>query len=208
MKVAIRFGVALLPIVIAKAILPRQFNYTTTTIRIFAAGSHTVIDFSYLNASGHNFWIGKDTASYCPPSNFTLCPAGTVTAFENRFGEDTLGMDTIVAGGQTVYVAPNGALSFTFPHSAYLPPGSSYQGFQLLGPLRPSLPGVVRYNESNFLACPTKGTQGPYQIFVDLKEVGDDDVPGGCVEECIGFTGFTAAFQPEQSGEPAAYEYR
>ena len=92
MKVAIRFGVALLPIVIAKAILPRQFNYTTTTIRIFAAGSHTVIDFSYLNASGHNFWIGKDTASYCPPSNFTLCPAGTVTAFENRFGEDTLGM--------------------------------------------------------------------------------------------------------------------
>ena len=102
-----------------------------------------------------------------------------------------------------VYIAPNGALSFTVPHSAYLPPGSSFRGFQVRG-TRPTYPGVVTFNNSNFLACPTKGTQGPYQIFVDLKEVGDDDVPGGCQEECIGFT---AIAQPDYSGEPAAYEY-
>lgn len=92
MKVAIRLGAALLPIVIAKAILPRQVNSTTTTIRVFATGSYSVIDFSYLNASGNNFWIGKDTASYCPLLNTTLCPVGTDTAFENRFGEDTLSL--------------------------------------------------------------------------------------------------------------------
>ena len=92
MRIGSHYGAALLPIVGAKAILPRHANLTATTFRMFAVNSHSVLDFSNVNASETRFWIGRDTATYCPLLNTTLCPAGTDTLLKNTFGEDTLGL--------------------------------------------------------------------------------------------------------------------
>ena len=92
MRIGIHYGAALLPIVGAKAVLPRHANYTATIFRMFSANSHSVLDFSNVDAAETSFWIGKDTATYCPLLNTTLCPAGTDTLFTNTFREDTLGL--------------------------------------------------------------------------------------------------------------------
>ncbi|KAG5986150.1 hypothetical protein E4U43_005640, partial [Claviceps pusilla] len=39
--------------------------------------------------------------------------------------------NVIVPGGQQIYIAPDSSLSFTRPHSAYIPPGSVVTGFTL-----------------------------------------------------------------------------
>lgn len=92
MRNCIQWGAALLPIAIANVILPRQANLTATTFQVFAVLSDSALDLSYVNASGNNFWIGKDTTSCCLLLNTTLCPAGTDTAFKNTPGEDNLAL--------------------------------------------------------------------------------------------------------------------
>jgi hypothetical protein len=34
-----------------------------------------------------------------------------------------------VPGGQQIYVPPNGEIGYTMPHSAFVPPGSTFGGF-------------------------------------------------------------------------------
>lgn len=63
-----------------------------------------------------------------------------------------------------------------------------------------------RTGGSDFWACPSgEEGRGPYQVFVDIEGLGDEDVPGGCVEECIEFA---AVFFPKLGGDgPAAWQY-
>ncbi|KAF2963344.1 hypothetical protein GQX73_g10230 [Xylaria multiplex] len=75
-----------------------------------------------VNASGGKFYIGRPTQTYCPDgvvdcSHFT----GTETVFVPGY-DGRLGLRVNVPGGQQVYVAPDGSLSFTQAHSAYIPP--------------------------------------------------------------------------------------
>lgn len=102
-------------------------------------------------------------------------------------------------------MAPNGALSFTIAHSGYTPPGSSYESFNVTLPEDGSPIGSLTYNETGFLACPTEGTEGPYQVFLDVDDLSDYDVPGGCLEECIGF--LAGVFLSESQDQSAAWQY-
>ncbi|KAF2671555.1 hypothetical protein BT63DRAFT_369266 [Microthyrium microscopicum] len=83
-----------------------------------------------INASGGSFWIHKPTQSYCPDSvaNITTCPLGNGTSFVAGGQAGTLFMNTEVPGGQQVYVAPNGLLKYTVPHSGNIPEGSLTTG--------------------------------------------------------------------------------
>ena len=65
---------------------------------VIAARSASPIHLQPIAASGERLWIGKDTASYCPPQVGKNCPPGTNTNFGG--GEGTLGMGAIVPGGQ------------------------------------------------------------------------------------------------------------
>lgn len=103
--------------------------------------------------------------------------------------------DVVVPGGQEVYVDPTGALSFTAPHSASIPPGSSEGPFKYTPGKNGGL-GTWSYG-SGFMACPTANvTAVPYsrrriapaapkwQVFSAQKNA---TVPTGNVGDCLGF---------------------
>lgn len=72
-----------------------------------------------------------------------------------------------VPGGQQVYVAPNGAVSYTQAHSAYAPPGSEFSGFSLSG-------DVFRFGDFDFYACPPADGSSDFQLYVGFQQVKDN----------------------------------
>ncbi|KAH8165103.1 hypothetical protein CIB48_g3130 [Xylaria polymorpha] len=115
-----------------------------------------------VNSSSGQFFINTPTETYCPGgvvdcSNFT----GTETVFV--LGDDTrIGLQVEVPGGQQVYIGPDGALSFTPAHSAYIPPGSIVNGFsreQGIGPNEVYL----RIANRQWYICPLP--ENVYQVF-------------------------------------------
>lgn len=70
---------------------------------VIAARSASPIHLQPLSASGEQIWIGKKTAAYCPKEVVGKnCPPGKETNFAG--GDGTLGMGTLVPGGQQVYI--------------------------------------------------------------------------------------------------------
>ena len=92
MKSLIHLSAALLPLVSGRALLPRQANETTSKFGIIAIHSASPIHLSSVNAAEGKFWIGKDTATYCPAIDGLVCPAGDFTGFASTSGQDGLGL--------------------------------------------------------------------------------------------------------------------
>ncbi|KAL8819920.1 MAG: hypothetical protein Q9223_001750 [Gallowayella weberi] len=121
--------------------------------------------------------------------------------FESNLSDKKIKQDVVVPGGQQIYVAPNGKLSYTIAHSAYIPPNSAVQTFNATsGTVNENL-GQLTFQGlggSGFLACPSKKSNGkwggPYQVFVDVKALSDKDVPSGCKKDCLGFNALTAPY--------------
>ncbi|KAL8784422.1 MAG: hypothetical protein Q9195_009050 [Heterodermia aff. obscurata] len=200
------------PLVASMAILPRQPSDTIKNFGLIAIHSASPIHLSSVNAAGDKFWIGKDTQTFCPAIQGLDCSHfQNITAFSQGSKSDFLGLDTEVPGGQSVYVNPKGALSFTVAHSAATPAGSTYESFKATVKNSASTLGDLKYNGTDsFVACPTTGKKGqrkgPYQVFVDVNNsLKDKDVPGGCVDECIGFLAATVKLDSKDS--PAAWQY-
>lgn len=81
----------------------------------------------------------------------------------------------------TVYVAPDGSLSYTAPHSAYIPEGSVRDGFSRT---EGENFGNLAF-KSGFIACPTNKPDGPgYQVFGQIAGLTFD-------EKCLGFNALT-----------------
>ncbi|KMK59045.1 hypothetical protein Y699_00246 [Aspergillus fumigatus Z5] len=74
-----------------------------------------------LNANSGAFWSGKPTVSSCP-ENVQDCPAVNTTSFVSQGSK--LFLNVAVPGGQQVYISPEGQLTYTVPHSGYIPDGS------------------------------------------------------------------------------------
>lgn len=94
-----------------------------------------------------------------------------------------------------MYIRSNGALGYTQAHSASIPTGAITTGFTFapasggaeFGTFGVSLPG-----SAGLLACPTGANfSGPYQVFVNIKNLKDSDVAGGKINKCIGFNAIT-----------------
>lgn len=96
----------------------------------------------------------------------------------------------MVPGGQSVYVLPDGTLGSTPAHCDFSPEGSRFEGFNAIAPDSPYNPGSLTFDGADFLACPTNGTSGPYQVFVNTDGISDSDVPCS-LWECISFVGAT-----------------
>ncbi|CAK37103.1 hypothetical protein CBS63078_8164 [Aspergillus niger] len=185
----------LLPLLAAAA--PAQQRDTTnattpSTFGIMSARSGSPIHLLPLNANSGGFYLGGNTSSYCPISSG--CPAGTETVFAG----DGSALDVEVPGGQQVYVAPSGALTFTVPHSAYIPAGSSTGPFKYT-PGKPfgswTFTGA---GATGFMACPDQGNK--WQVFAATKNA---TVPSGNVADCLGFDALAVA----TNGSVAAWEY-
>lgn len=194
---------SLLPLALSSPITPRDDVYTPPVVfGVIAARSASPIHFQAVNASGQAFWIGKNSATYCPDIPQFECPPDPGTVF--AAGGEGASLDTVVPGGQQVYVAPTGALSYTRPHSGYIPPGSAVGTFnatltQSGGPI-----GFFTFEglgATGWLACPVT-KNGPYQVFADIKGLKDKDVPGHHKDKCLGFSMITSPFTGQ-----AAWEY-
>ncbi|KAL4898692.1 hypothetical protein BDV59DRAFT_197571 [Aspergillus ambiguus] len=173
---------------------------------VMAARSASPIHFLSMNARGGHFWLGGKTSSYCPEQVEEIggaCPPGKETAF---FGERSLAVE--VPGGQQIYVDAHGALSFTVPHSGYIPPGSSMGPFEHT-PGNPIGHWTYKGQGTNgFMACPVpvNGTadvqKSPqWQVYAALQNA---TVPSGRVGDCLGFDAM--AIQ-RNSSDAAAWEY-
>lgn len=147
---------------------------------------HSGSDFQYapINAAGSKFWLLKDTVTYCPDVVGSACPNTTFTQFTG--GDNTLRLDTVVPGGQQVYVAVDGSLTFTAPHSAYTGTGSFVEGFSIA-----QNGEHIQFKGGDWLACPIDGHYGIYAAAV--------------TEYASACTGF--AFRIANSTAPAAWEY-
>jgi hypothetical protein len=129
-----------------------------------ATRSASPIHFRGLTARGGKFYLGgPGPTSYCPVEVVgAACPPGNSTVLAG--GDETLSMGVIVPGGQQVYVAPDGALSYTQAHSAYIPPGSVRDGFSREQPTGGQSFGYLNF-DTGFVACPAANATEGYQVF-------------------------------------------
>jgi len=127
--------------------------------------------------------LGGPTGSYCPTEQVgAACPAGNITAL---VAHDTgyLGMKVMVPGGQQAYLTTDGGVAYTQAHSAYIPPGSTQNGF-------------VAYRGGGFfhqasgsagwVACPPRrlpaGEPLRYSLFAQNTTTADGFATQGCTK--------------------------
>ncbi|RTE76426.1 hypothetical protein BHE90_009117 [Fusarium euwallaceae] len=96
------------------------------TMSVFAP-SIEEIHARVINARDKAFVIGASMpGTFCGLDNTTECPAGTSTQVDERM----TALAAAVPGGQFIFVAPDGTISYPSAHSALRPPGSKVGGFQ------------------------------------------------------------------------------
>jgi hypothetical protein len=153
---------------------------------VISARSASPIHLQPLTARGGKFYLGGGPpSSYCPVAQVgSACPSGNSTVLVG--GDKTLSMGVIVPGGQEVYVGPDGALSYTVAHSAFVPEGSVRDQFSREAPVGSAAFGYLHF-ETGFVACPAGEGQG-YQVFGQVTN-GATFAP-----ECLGFSALTGKF--------------
>ncbi|KAI1460308.1 hypothetical protein F4805DRAFT_454733 [Annulohypoxylon moriforme] len=129
-----------------------------------------------INASGGKFYINNGTSAYCPDEveelDCSLYP-GTRTVFSG--GNDTLFLDVGVPGGQQVYIAKDGSLSYTGPHSGAIPEGSTVTGWQRQQSESFGAPIVLANNNHFWNLCPVsegEPRERTYQVYVGQTQKG------------------------------------
>jgi hypothetical protein len=160
---------------------------------VISARSASPVHLLPLTARGGKFYLGGGPpSSYCPVEQVgSACPSGNSTVLAG--GDKTLSMGVIVPGGQQVYVGPDGALSYTGAHSAFVPEGSIRDQFSREAPVGSNAFGYLHF-ETGFVACPAGEGQG-YQVFGQVTN-GATFAP-----ECLGFSALTGKFDPSCSLE-------
>ena len=108
---------SLLPLLASANPVPLQSRQTTPTpFGLIAARSTTPIHLQSVNANGQRFWIGKETATFCPSDVVPDCPPGTST-------------ELLAADGTASLVSTPNPLTLLFfpffsPRSQPLPPSN------------------------------------------------------------------------------------
>ncbi|CAD0096214.1 unnamed protein product [Aureobasidium vineae] len=149
-----------------------------------AIHSGSEIQYASVNAAESKFWLLKDTETYCPDVEGVTCSNTTSTQFVG--GDNTLSLDTVVPGGQQVFVAADGSLGFTTPHSAYTGPGAISTGFSIAQEGQ-----HIQFQGQDFFACPI---DDHYEVYA-----------AAIAKNATACTGF--AFRVADSTAPAAWEY-
>ena len=186
-------------------------NPTTSTFRVVVEYDPTTSYSGDIQANGLVFRIGGDPATYCP-LDIEDCPLGIETdwtcssdicnlvrtssfsisssavIFLLAFADITQNVE--VPGGQQIYVAPNGAVSFTQAHSGLAPTGSIFAGFSVEDD------GGLTFAGGDFLSCPPVDQTQNYQLYAAAIATPSDD--------CISIRLLTAATTTDDFG---AWQY-
>ncbi|KAF2639923.1 putative IgE-binding protein [Massarina eburnea CBS 473.64] len=156
---------------------------------VLSSRSASPIHLLSLTANGGKFTLGGTPSSYCPPQVGETCDAypGNQTILAG--GQGSLSLGVIVPGGQQVYVAPDGTLSYTSPHSTYKPEGSIVDGWNRT---EGEYFGYITF-ASGLIACQT--TEGkPWQVY--------GAIPAVNTTGCLGFSALTV-----NETDAGAWEY-
>ncbi|CDM27433.1 hypothetical protein DTO013E5_4397 [Penicillium roqueforti] len=185
-----KFTLTSLALPLLAAAAPVTQSTANPPFSVMSIRSGSPIHYLQLNAAGQKFYLGGSTATYCP-TQVTDCPPGNQTVL----APGGTALDTMVPGGQQVYIDPNGALSFTQAHSANIPQGS------LLGPFHYSADepwAHYSFGSTGFMACPAEDNR--WQVFAAIQNA---TVPNGNVDECLGFS----AVALDYTGDVPAWQY-
>jgi len=149
---------------------------------VISSRSASPIHLLPLTARNGKFYLGAGAPTSDCPAGLPAgaCPSGDNTVFSG--GDGTLGLGVVVPGGQQVYVAENGELSYTVPHSAFIPDGAVVDQFSKTAPGANNL-GTLNF-ETGFVACPVGGDGQGYQVYGQNQgfEASSD---------CLGFSALT-----------------
>ncbi|KAI1374162.1 hypothetical protein F4677DRAFT_427392 [Hypoxylon crocopeplum] len=167
-------------VALAVAVVPRDGSVPagpwTAGVWKIAQGTDVFFYGDAINASEGKFWINKNTTAACPTDVDGLdCSAysGSDTVFAG--GNNTLSLNVAVPGGQQVYIAKDGSLSCTAPHSGALPEGAVASGFSRLRSEVFGAP-VNLYNSGRYwYICPIGNgavREIPYQLFLTTDKEG------------------------------------
>lgn len=151
---------------------------------VISSRSASPIHLQPLTARGGKFYLGAGPpSSYCPAETIGAanCPPGNTTVFAG--GDKTLSLGVVVPGGQQVYVAADGALSYTTAHSAYIPAGSIVDQFSKTAPSNGNSFGYLNF-ETGFVACPVGGAGAGYQVYGQTQNF-------EASSDCLGFSALT-----------------
>ncbi|KAH6660284.1 hypothetical protein BKA67DRAFT_653478 [Truncatella angustata] len=132
-----------------------------------------------INANAGRFWLGKNATSYCPGEVENLDCSKFATSSTNFVGGNgTLALDVSVPGGQQIYVAADGALGYTGPHSAAVPDGAITTGFWRERSEAWGAPVNLGMTSRSWQLCPIgdtpQGRNGTFQIYLV------DETKDGC----------------------------
>ncbi|CAI7651322.1 unnamed protein product [Penicillium glandicola] len=188
-----KFTITTLALPFLAASAPTTAPPTNPAFSVMAIHSGAPIHYLQLNAAGQKFYLGGETASYCP-SQVPNCPPGNQTVF----APGGASLDTEVPGGQQVYIDPNGALSFTQAHSASIPQGSSLGPFNYSADLPWAHYSFAGWGAKGFMACPTDDSR--WQVFA---AIGNATVPNGNINDCLGFSAVALTY----TGDVPTWQY-
>ncbi|CZR58129.1 uncharacterized protein PAC_08020 [Phialocephala subalpina] len=132
-----------------------------------ALHSGSPIQATSVQANGKQFFIGKPGSAYCPEgvSGLECSNYGNQTFFSYSLSTSGLGLATSLPGGQLVYISSQGALSYTTPHSGFIPSDSYTSPFQFTAQSDSGTVGKLNFENEDFFACPVQDEAGVYQIF-------------------------------------------
>ncbi|KAJ9129571.1 Carbohydrate-binding module family 52 protein [Coniochaeta hoffmannii] len=127
----------------------------STPFTLTASNPSLPIDGKSVTACGQHWSVGGQTCSYCPSAVGAACPAGNITAVIASDGRAA--MDTMVPGGQVVYLDPYWNVGYSQAHSAYIPPGRTLTGLAAY-----KGGGFVNLNGNGYgwVACPPAASGG------------------------------------------------
>ncbi|KAJ5670564.1 uncharacterized protein N7477_005927 [Penicillium maclennaniae] len=183
----------------------RTTKSSNAPFSVTAARSGSEIHYLPLTASSGHFWLGGKSQTYCPSSVGASCGKQDDTII---YGGNAL--DVVVPGGQQIYVDASGALSFTVPHSGYIPAGSSTGPFKaplaswlalflrLLRP--PPLPPSATATPSSVARRSAQSSK--WQVYAALQNA---TVPSGQVSDCLGFDALATGLNI--TSDQLAWEY-
>ena len=149
------------------------------------AGNETVFAGSALVSSIYTFQQSALTFSllfiHIPPA---LQPAKMFPSLHSTQANPRHKQDVEVPGGQQIYLAPNGYISFTAAHSISYPTGSIFAGFDIKGGEASTFAGY------SLFACPVVGQPPPYyQVVANIT-----GVPSTCKSLLVLAETFTGGF--------------
>ncbi|CAK4033395.1 Hypothetical predicted protein [Lecanosticta acicola] len=166
--------------------------------------SASPIHFANINANGQDFWIGKNASTYCPPESSACATVNNSTTIFSYLN-GTLSLDTLVPGGQQVYVTAGnttagqlaGLLKFTQAHSTSTFGPALYDGFSVT--YEGSI-AKLQFEGKDWFACPVDKFNTGYGIVAISRTTGSN-AGAGCLS-------FTFDVVQVNSSYPAAWQYQ